>query len=145
MKLFIPENFIPDSANIESHMANAKTMVETMIKTGFSQDDINTVIENTSKRDVNEALACAAVLDGITISEAVVKHVDSRGTVTKIKDRKSREKNAYKSTGMSKARRREIARKAAKTRKANPSLTLKASRAHSKAMKKRRALGLTKK
>ena len=83
-----------------------------------------------------------ATIDGITINEAMVKHVNAQGEVAKKKDRKTRERNAYMTTGLSKAKRRQIARRAAKTKRANPSITRKATRKQLKAKRKRKALGI---
>ena len=51
-------------------------------------------------------------------------------------------KVASQTTGLTKAKRRQIARKAVKTKRANPSIGIKAQRKTKKAMKKRKALGL---
>ena len=71
------------------------------------------------------------------------KHVSSRGEVTRTKDRKTRERNAFQTTGLSKAKRRQIARKVVKAKKANPSGQVKGLRKRKKALKRRKALGLS--
>ncbi|ASZ76419.1 capsid and scaffold protein [Proteus phage PM2] len=55
---------------------------------------------------------------------------------------KPRERNAFKTTGLSKSKRRQIARRAVKTKRANPSIQTRALRKRKKALKRREALGL---
>lgn len=76
------------------------------------------------------------------LEEYIVKHVDSRGTITRKKDRKTRERQALQTTGLSKAKRRQIARRAVKTKRANPNIQKIALRKRKRALKRREALGL---
>lgn len=76
------------------------------------------------------------------LSEAIQRHVDSSGNITRRKDRKTRERQATAKTGLSKSRRRQIARKAAKTKKARRGDTMRATRKRKRTIKKRVAMGL---
>lgn len=76
------------------------------------------------------------------LSEFIVKRVSSKGTITRVKDKKTRERRALQTTGLSKAKRRQIARKAAKTKRADPSIKRIANRKRKRAMTKRKAFGL---
>lgn len=78
----------------------------------------------------------------ISLNEFIVKSVNSKGIITRRKDRKTRQLQATQTTGLSKARRRQIARKAAKTKRANPGIQVRAQRKKKRAMAKRRAMGL---
>ena len=55
----------------------------------------------------------------------------------------ARERNAYQTTGLSKSKRRQIARKAVKSKRANPSVITRGIRKQKKAIKRRQALGLS--
>jgi len=143
MKLNIPENFTPDVALIEAQLPTAQSNIDAWKAAGFESSDINRVVENTCAVDLNLALACASLVESMTIQEVIVKHVDSRGTITKTKDRETRKRNAFQTTGLSKAKRRQIARKAVKTKAANPSIGVHAQRKTKKALKKRKAMGLS--
>lgn len=76
------------------------------------------------------------------VSEAIARHVDASGTITRRKDRRTRERQATQKTGLNKSRRRAIARKAAKTKRANKGAQLRAQRKRRKAIMKRKALGI---
>lgn len=106
-------------------------------------DSVNTVLENMLNTDeAIEAFAMLSINDAEEIQEAIVKRVDALGIVTRLKDRKTRERQATQTTGLSKAARRQIARKAAKTKRAHPNIIRKAVRKQKKAMKKRHQMGL---
>ena len=106
-------------------------------------DDINTIIENMLETETDLAVAMASIINEEQLNEFIVKHVSSRGEVTRTKDRKTRERNAFQTTGLSKAKRRQIARKVVKAKKANPSGQVKGLRKRKKALKRRKALGLS--
>ena len=113
-----------------------------VIQTTFGSDS-QTVVENMLNTDeATMAIAMLSLAEGITITEAIVKHVDSKGQITRKKDRKTRARLATQTTGLSKSKRRQIARKAAKTKKANPSGTTRANRKRKKAVKRRSSMGL---
>lgn len=78
----------------------------------------------------------------IELEEKFVRRVNSLGQISRIKDRKTRERMATMTTGLSKARRREIARKTRRTKMANPSIGRRALRKRRKALLKRKAFGL---
>lgn len=80
--------------------------------------------------------------DDEVLEEKFVRTVNASGQIRRIKDRKTRERMATITTGLSKARRREIARKTRRTKRANPSIGRKALRKRRKALLKRKAFGL---
>lgn len=142
MNLVFPQGYAPSAESVKSKLTEAEAMISRLRAASFDPDDINKIVENAAATDSDLALACASLIESCTIEEAIVKHVDSRGTITRTKDRKTRERMAFQTTGLTKAKRRQIARKAVKTKRANPSIGIKAQRKTKKAMKKRKALGL---
>ncbi|QHJ79057.1 MAG: hypothetical protein [Caudoviricetes sp.] len=121
---------------IEMRLDEASKLVETF------GDDTDTFIDNLIETDADLAIAMISVHEALPISEVIVKHVDSKGVITRTKDRKTRQRLAYQTTGLTKSKRRLIARKAAKTRKANPTIVVRAMRKKKRAEKRRRSLGL---
>jgi hypothetical protein len=82
------------------------------------------------------------LLENYDLSEVVARHVDASGTISRRKDKKTRERQATQKTGLSKAKRRLIARKAAKTKRADKGGQLQATRKRKKALRKRKSMGL---
>lgn len=82
-----------------------------------------------------------AEMDGIL--EATVKRVNSRGQISRTKDRKTRKRQASRTTGLSKTQRKQRARKAARTKKRSPGKLKKAVKKRNRAMKRRRQLSLS--
>lgn len=82
------------------------------------------------------------MLEDEYLQEKFVRTVNASGQIRRIKDRKTRERMATITTGLSKAKRREIARKTRRTKRANPSIGRKALRKRRKALLKRKAFGL---
>ena len=109
----------------------------------LSKDDINTIVENMMETETDLAVALGSINEEMQLDEFIVKHVSSRGEITRTKDRKTRARNAFQTTGLSKAKRRSIARKATKSKRANPSGQARGLRKRKKAMKRREALGLS--
>lgn len=105
-------------------------------------DNIDQFIDNLIDVDPDLSIAMMSVNENIPISEIIVKRVDSKGNISRIKDRETRKRLAYQTTGLSNAKRRLIARKAAKTRKANPTIVVRAMRKKKRAEKRRKAMGL---
>lgn len=106
-------------------------------------DDVDELLENMINTDQSiDALAMISIRENQEINEILVKRVDAKGTITRLKDRKTRERLATMTTGISKSTRRRIARKAAKTKRANPSINRRAVRKRKKAMRKRKAMGI---
>ncbi|AIK68154.1 head scaffolding protein [Citrobacter phage IME-CF2] len=123
---------------LEPHLSEAKARVDIL---GIDEATIK-IIENLAVDEPHLALAMMSIVEGLSLDEVIVKHVDSRGNVERKKDRKTRERNAYQTTGLTKSQRRQIARRAMKTKRANPSITTRAQRKRKKALRKRAALGL---
>lgn len=123
---------------IEPHLSEAKSRIDML---GIDEATIK-IIENLAVDEPHLALAMMSIAEGLSLDEVIVKHVDSRGNVERKKDRKTRERNAYQTTGLTKSQRRQIARRAMKTKRANPSITTRAQRKRKKALRKRAALGL---
>lgn len=130
------------------HAKKAKKMYDDMKRKGMSEDDMVDVLMSLSKSKKSEDEQIAmelAELIGSTneeLRESLVKHVSSKGKITRRKSRKVRRRQATQTTGLSKGKRRQIARKAARTKKANPGITKRAQRKRKRAMKKRKSLGL---
>ena len=82
------------------------------------------------------------MLEDEYLEEKFVRTVNASCQIRRIKDRKTRERMATITTGLSKAKRREIARKTRRTKRANPSIGRKALRKRRKALLKRKAFGL---
>lgn len=106
-------------------------------------DDVYVVAENMIEENAIEALAMISIIEGEQdINEVLVKRVNAAGVVSRIHDRATRARRATQTTGMSKSQRRQIARHAVKTKRANPSIQIRAKRKYRKAMRKRDAMGL---
>lgn len=106
------------------------------------ESDFENIVESILSTDVELGLALKSICEQTSIEEAITKHVDSMGNVVRKKDRKTRSRLAFQTTGISRAKRREIARRAAKTKRANPSIKIKSLRKTKRALRKRKALGL---
>lgn len=124
--------------NIEPFLTEAQAKIEIL---GVDDSTVK-IIENMAVTEPELALAMMSIVEGLSIDEVIVKHVDSRGNIERKKDRKTRERNAFQTTGLTKSRRRQIARRALKTKRANPSIGTRAQRKRKKALRKRAALGL---
>lgn len=133
------KNFTP-KADLETFLPEAQEKLDMLAM--FESEELLKIVEGIAEDEPELAVAMLSIIDGITVNEAMVKHVNARGEVARKKDRKTRERNAYMTTGLSKAKRRQIARRAAKTKRANPSIERHAERKRKKAMRKRKALGL---
>ncbi|QPI17871.1 prohead core protein [Pectobacterium phage POP12] len=131
-------NIETTAADIQKYLVEAKQKVDILGNDEFTVK----IIENMSKEQPELSLAMMSIVENITLDEVIVKHVDSRGNITRLKDRKTRARNAYQTTGLTKSARRQIARKAVRTKRSNPSITTRAQRKRKKALRKRAALGL---
>lgn len=107
----------------------------------FAEDGIGFAEKLLKTEQTVLALAMLSIAESESIVETIVKHVDSRGTITRKKDRHTRERLATQTTGLSKSTRRQIARKMAKTKRANPSGTIRANRKRKRAMSRRKSMG----
>lgn len=76
------------------------------------------------------------------IMENFVRRVSSDGSIKKMKSRKIRKARATMTTGLSRAALKQRARKAARTKRANPGIARKALRKRRKALRRRRQMGL---
>ena len=138
----IPESYELVLENVEALIPEAQGRIDAL-SSALDIDDINTIIENMLETETDLAVAMASIINEEQLNEFIVKHVSSRGEVTRTKDRKTRERNAFQTTGLSKAKRRQSARKVVKAKKANPSGQVKGMRKRKKALKRRKALGLS--
>lgn len=131
------------------------------LELSLNEDEIDQIqfklIEEESTRDLGTIILqlnngyqldeCTSDLDEILdeddfLEEKFVRTVNAAGLIRRIKDRKTRERMATATTGLSKARRREIARKTRRTKRSNPQIGRKALRKRRKALLKRKAFGL---
>lgn len=122
--------------DIEFLKEDADVRFESLSKV-FSKEDITKIVENIAKEDENLAVAIGALNENVPLNEFMVKHVSSKGEITRTKDRKTRKQQAFQTTGLSKSKRRQIALRAAKTKRANPSGEIKRKKKFKKALKKR--------
>ena len=127
--------------DVNALLPEAQSRFDSLSKV-FSQDEIRSLAGNLVKSEPLVAIALGSINENIQLNEFIVKHVSAKGEVTKTQDRKTRERKAFQTTGLSKSARRQIARKAAKTKKANPSEKVRTVKKHKKAMDKRKRLGL---
>lgn len=81
-------------------------------------------------------------LESEELDEKIVKKVASDGSISKVLDKKTRARKATQTTGLSKSKRRLIAKKAAKTKKKDLGGVMKANRKRKKTLRKRSNLGL---
>lgn len=126
---------------VEALIPEAKTRLESLSK-ALSKSDINTIVENLVENEPELAIALGSLNEELQLNEYIERHVSSKGEITRTKDRKTRARQAFQTTGLSKAARRQIARKAVKTRRAQPSTVMRAQRKRKRALSKRKALGL---
>ncbi|UYD59713.1 prohead assembly protein [Aeromonas phage avDM5] len=140
--MLIPSDYIAEAVKIEAAMADATFRVNHLVESGFATDEIVGVISRVAASEPDMAIAMISVVESTSIDEAIVKHVNSRGEITRTKDRATRKRNAFATTGLTASTRRQIARRAAKTKRANPSINVKAQRKTKRALKRRKALGL---
>lgn len=108
----------------------------------LEEQEIESLKEKLLERDLFTYIAVSHVLDGLELNEAVIQRVNSKGERKTSQDRKTRSKMAYKTTTISKAKRKEIARHGAKTRLSRPSTQKQAERKKRKARNKRASLGI---
>lgn len=140
----IPDDFEVVTESIEKLLPEALAKYETLSK-HLDKTDINTIVENMIEDgEIEMAMALGSINEGEDqLNEFIVKHVSSRGEITRTKDLATRKRNAFQTTGLSKAKRRQIARKATKTKRANPSIQVRGERKRKKARAKRKAFGLS--
>ena len=140
--LIVPDEYEVVLENIEAAIPEAESRFK-QLSEAFDKADINTIVENMLSIEPEVAIAMGSLNEEMQLNEFIVKHVSSRGEITRTKDRKTRERQAFQTTGLSKAKRRAIARKVVKSKRANPSGTVRGNRKRKKAMKRRQALGLS--
>ena len=113
------------------------------IKESLSTEEIRALVQGIAESGEPEiAVVLGSLNENIVLSEYIVKHVNAKREVSRTKDRKTRKLQAFQTTGLSKSRRREIARKAAKTKRADPGGQKIAVKRRKKALKARKMLGL---
>lgn len=127
--------------NIQTMIPEAQNKINFLA--AFSKDEIAQIAENMVDTQPDLAIALASLNEEIELNEFIVKHVTSKGEVSKTQDRKTRARKAFQTTGLSKAKRRSIARKVVRSKKSNPSATARGTRKRKKAIKRRQALGLS--
>lgn len=106
----------------------------------FSKEEIQRISENMAESNPFMAVALGSICESMPLNEFMVKHVSSKGELTRTKDLKTRQRLAFQTTGLSKSARRQIARKAIKTKKANPNVQIRAQKKIKKAKQKRKSM-----
>lgn len=115
-------------------VSNAYTILE--------EDEIESLRESMLVDSMDKFIAFSHIHDRIELNEDMVNYVNSRGERGIRKSRETRSTMAFKTTSISKFKRRETALKASKTRMSSPSNVKKANRKRNKARRKRTSLGL---
>lgn len=139
----IPDEYELVTENVDKLIPEAQGRFAEL-SAALDKADINNLVENMiAGGDIEIGIALGSLNEEMQLDEFIVKHVSSRGELTRTKDRKTRERNAFQTTGLSKAKRRQIARKASKTKRANPSIQVRGERKRKKARAKRKAFGLS--
>lgn len=123
---------------VEASLQEATQRFEKL--SAFSKEEITVLVQNLAESEPEIAIAIGALNEDMQLNEYMVKHVSAKGEITRTKDRETRARLAFQTTGLSKARRRQIARKAVKTKRANPSIQKKAGRKFKRAMKRRKQI-----
>lgn len=82
-------------------------------------------------------------LTGDPLMEELVRRVDSEGNTKRVLDKDTRKRHATQTTGMSSAKRKLIARKAARTKRRDVSAQRRAQKKRKRAIIKRQAMGLS--
>lgn len=77
------------------------------------------------------------------VTEAIIRSVDSTGSIKRNMSRDVRRRRATATTGISTAERKRRARRAAMTKKRNPAILRKAMKKRNRALRKRRSLRLS--
>lgn len=107
----------------------------------YAQEFISQLYDGVKKGAISESLESEAE-EVDQLCEAIVKRVDSRGQISRVLDRKTRRRRATQTTGLSKSKRRLIARKAVRTKKKDQAGQRKALKRRKRTLRKRKALGL---
>lgn len=107
----------------------------------MESDEVEILRENMVEESVDKFIAFSHAIDGIPLDERMVNYVNSRGERGLRKSRQDRSTMAFKKTGISKMKRREISLKATKTKSARPSKQVGSKRKRNKALTKRGSLG----
>lgn len=121
-------------------MSELLDLIKKNLNEGLTTEEQLEYVASFGDREAFELFA--ETVDEKILTEFLVKTVSSRGEVRKIKDRKTRQRQALQTTGLSRSKRRQIARKAAKTKRSKPTISKKASRKRARAMKRRKSMGL---
>ncbi|EQA7786684.1 hypothetical protein ACX818_001269 [Acinetobacter baumannii] len=137
MKIIVENELVFD--DVSNLLPEAQKRYDDLSKI-FEGSELSRVIVNLAKTEPEMAVAIGSIAESMPLNEFMVKHVNSKGELTKTKDRKTRERQAYQTTGLSKSERRRIARKAVKSKKANPSGQIRAQKKTKKARAKRKSM-----
>lgn len=137
MEIIVENELALDS--VTALLPEAHTRLNDLSKI-FESAELVKLVENLAKSEPEMAVAIGSIIENMELNEFMVKHVNAKGEMTRTKDRKTRERQASQTTGLSKSARRAIARKASKTKRANPSGQIKAGRLTKKARAKRKSM-----
>ncbi|ADG60082.1 head scaffolding protein [Acinetobacter phage Acj9] len=136
MKLIVEAELDFDA--VSNLLSEAKTRLDAL--TIFSAEEITKLVENLATDEPDMAAAMGSLHMEVPLNEFMVKHVNAKGELSRKKDAKTRERQAYQTTGLSKSARRQIARKAVKSKKANPSGQIRKEKLTKKAKGKRKTM-----
>lgn len=135
--IIVEKGVLINPENVAAKLEEAREILK-HLKGALDFNDINTIIENMAKTELDKAIALGSLHEDMPINEFIVKKVDSEGEVKDVQDNKT----ASLKSKISLAKRREIARKAARTRKANPAKAKESEEKRQQARSNRRDLGV---
>lgn len=139
--IVLKDNYLVKPELVEKYIPKAK-VTHSELSEMLDKDDINTIVENMSQWDVELAIALGSINEDMQINEYIVKHVTSDGKVSDRQDKSTRAREANSKSTLSLARRRELARRSARTRQANPAKARESEEKRQEARKKRAAMGV---
>lgn len=140
MEIILDDGIEVSVSDVEKYISEARTRLDSI--SDFEDQEVISIIEKLSVKEPLVSIAMLSLHNNMPINEVIVKQVTSKGEIIRRKDRKTRQRNAYQTTGLTKSTRRQIARKTIRTKKANPATQVRAQRKRRKALRKRDAMGI---
>lgn len=140
MEIILDDGINVSVSDVEKYISEARNRLSAI--SDFEDQEVISIIEKLSVDEPLVSIAMLSLHNNMPINEVIVKQVTSKGEIVRRKDRKTRARNAFQTTGLTKSARRQIARKTIRTKKANPATQVRAQRKRRKALRKRDAMGI---
>ena len=140
MEIILDDGINVSVSDVEKYISEARNRLSAI--SDFEDQEVISIIEKLSVDEPLVSIAMLSLHNNMPINEVIVKQVTSKGEIVRRKDRKTRQRNAFQTTGLTKSARRQIARKTIRTKKANPATQVRAQRKRRKALRKRDAMGI---